>query len=194
MSEIAVVYHSTTGTTKRLAQAVHAGASGVANARASLHAIAGEDIRDGRFTNTALLARLDAADAIIFGSPTFMGGPSAQLKAFLDATVSRWVTRAWANKLAAGFTVSATPSGDKLHTLTSIAVTAMQLGMIWVGVEETTRDPHASNRLSVYVGAAGQADYSTNPPGVVPADLLTGERLGARVAKLALRLAHSRAE
>jgi len=117
-----------------------------------------------------------------------MGGPSAQLKSFLDATVSRWVTRAWANKLAAAFTVSATPSGDKLHTLTSIAVTAMQLGMIWVGVEETTRDASAPNRLSVYMGAAGQADYSTNPPAVVAADLRTGELLGARVAKLALRL------
>ncbi|MBM4383211.1 MAG: NAD(P)H-dependent oxidoreductase [Deltaproteobacteria bacterium] len=188
MTEIAVVYHSTTGTTKRLAQAVHVGAGGVAGARASLHAIVGDDIREGRFSNNALFAQLDAADAIIFGSPTFMGGPSAQLKAFLDATVSRWVTRAWANKLAAAFTVSATPSGDKLNTLTSIAVTAMQLGMIWVGVEETTRDPSAPNRLSVYMGAAGQADYGTNPPGVVAADLRTGELLGARVAKLALRL------
>jgi NAD(P)H dehydrogenase (quinone) len=188
VSEIAVVYHSTTGTTKRLAQAVHAGASGVAGARASLHAIANEDMRDGRFSNNSLLAQLDAADAIIFGSPTFMGGPSAQLKALLDATVSRWVSRAWANKLAAAFTVSATPSGDKLHTLTSIAVTAMQLGMIWVGVEETSRDARAPNRLSVYMGAAGQADYSTNPPGVNAADLRTGELLGERVAKLALRL------
>jgi NAD(P)H dehydrogenase (quinone) len=188
VTEIAVVYHSTTGTTKRLAQAVHAGASGVAGARASLHAIAGEDIRDGRFSNNSLFAQLDLADAIIFGSPTFMGGPSAQLKAFLDATVSRWVTRAWANKLAAGFTVSATPSGDKLHTLTSIAVTAMQLGMIWVGVEETSRNASAPNRLSVYMGAAGQADYSMNPPGVVAADLRTGQLLGTRVAKLALRL------
>jgi NAD(P)H dehydrogenase (quinone) len=188
VTEIAVVYHSTTGTTTRLAQAVHAGASGVAGVRASLHAIAGDDIRHGRFSNNSLFAQLDLADAIIFGSPTFMGGPSAQLKAFLDATVSRWVTRAWANKLAAGFTVSATPSGDKLHTLTSIAVTAMQLGMIWVGVEETSRDASAPNRLSVYMGAAGQADYSTNPPGVVAADLRTGELLGTRVAKLALRL------
>ena len=167
---------------------MHAGASSVPGASASLHAIEGADIREGRFTNAALFAQLDAADAILFGSPTFMGGPSAQLKAFLDASVSRWVSRAWVNKLAAGFTVSATPSGDKLHTLTSLAVTALQLGMIWVGVEETTRDAQAPNRLSVYLGAAGQADYSTNPPGVAAADLLTGERLGARVAKLALRL------
>jgi NAD(P)H dehydrogenase (quinone) len=91
-------------------------------------------------------------------------------------------------KVGAAFTVSSTPSGDKLQTLTAIAVTAMQHGMLWVGVEDSPLDAARANRLGVYVGAAGQADYRTQPPGVQAADLRTGERLGERVAKLAQRL------
>jgi NAD(P)H dehydrogenase (quinone) len=188
MSEIAVVYHTTTGTTRRLAAAVHAGAASVPGARASLHEIRGADIAEGRWKNDALLALLDAADAIVLGCPTFMGGPSAQMKAFLDATVSRWYTRAWRDKLCAAFTVSSTPSGDKLQTLTSVFTTAMQHGMIWVGVEQSPINPEQLNRLGFYVGAAAQPDYATVPPGVIAADLRTGEAFGARVAKLALRL------
>jgi NAD(P)H dehydrogenase (quinone) len=188
MTEIAVVFHSSTGTTKRMAEAVHAGAVGVAGARGGLHELRAADIADGRWKNDALLTQLDTADAIVLGCPTFMGGPSAQMKAFLDATLSRWYSRAWADKLCAAFTVSSTPSGDKLQTLTALVVTAMQHGMIWVGVDQSPLNAEQLNRLSVYVGAAGQADYTTQPPGVRAPDLRTGELLGARVARLALRL------
>jgi NAD(P)H dehydrogenase (quinone) len=188
MGEIAVVFHSATGTTKRMAQAVYGGAAGVAGARAALHELRVGDIAEGRWRNDALLAELDGADAIVLGCPTFMGGPSAQMKSFLDATVSRWYSRAWADKLCAAFTVSSTPSGDKLQTLTALAVTALQHGMIWVGVDQLPIGAEQLNRLGVYMGAAGQADYTTNPPGVQAPDLRTGELLGARVAKLALRL------
>jgi len=188
MSRVAVVFHSVTGTTKRLAEAVHAGAASVDGANATLHELRAVDIAEGRWKNDALLAQLDAVDAIVLGCPTFMGGPSAQMKAFLDATLSRWYSRAWADKLCAAFTVSSTPSGDKLQTLTALAVTALQHGMIWVGVEQSPLNAEQRNRLGVYVGAAGQADYSTQPPGVQAPDLRTGESLGARVAGLALRL------
>jgi NAD(P)H dehydrogenase (quinone) len=171
-----------------MAEAVLAGAARFDGARAALHEIRGADIAEGRWKNDALLAQLDAADAIVFGCPTFMGGPSAQLKAFLDATLSRWYARAWANKLASAFTVSSTPSGDKLQTLTTISATAMQHGMLWVGVDQSPLNAEQLNRLGVYLGAAAQPDYSTQPPGVIASDLRTGEGLGERVAKLALRL------
>ena len=192
MSEVAVVFHSATGTTARMAETVRAGAASVAGVHAASHEIAPGDITDGRWQNDAVLARLDAADAIVLGCPTFMGGPSAQMKAFLDATLSRWYARAWADKLCAAFTVSSTPSGDKLETLLALAVTALQHGMIWVGVDQSPLDRAQPNRLGVYVGAAGQADYTATPPGVQAADLATGERLGARVARLALRLRATR--
>ncbi len=184
---LAVVYHTATGTTRQLAEAVQRGALG-AGAAASLHAVVGSDIREGRYKNDALFAQLDGADAILFGCPTFMGGPSAQMKAFLDATLSRWATRAWAGKLAAGFSVSGTPSGDKLATLTGLVMTAMQLGMVWVGLEQSPLNPEGLNRLSFYLGVGAQPDYTTNPPGVQAPDLRTGELLGARVARIAQQL------
>jgi NAD(P)H dehydrogenase (quinone) len=98
--------------------------------------------------NEELLTELDAADAIIFGSPTYMGGVSAQLKALFDATSPRYLQRKWVDKLAAAFTVSGSPSGDKLSMLQNCATFAMQPGMIWGGVAESpvTEMPISSAR------------------------------------------------
>ena len=87
-----------------------------------------------------MLAQLDASDAIIFGSPTYMGGPAAQFKALADATGERWYRGAWRDKLAAGFTVSSGPSGDKLSTLHYFFTLAMQHGMIWIGLPEPAHE------------------------------------------------------
>jgi len=180
MTTVSIVYFSGTGHTSKLAEAVARGAesNGV---RVNLLPIKAEDLAAGRYSNEAALTELDASDAIIFGSPTYMGGPAAQFKAFADATGERWYGRKWANKLAGGFTVSGGPSGDKLYTLQSFLTLAMQHGMIWVGLDEL---PTVSgvNRLSSYIGAMAQA--SQEPPEAAPneADKLTGESLGRRVA------------
>ena len=139
--------------------------------------IQGEDIQSGRFKNDSLMAKLDASDAVIFGSPTYMGGPAAQFKGFADATGERWFKAAWHDKLAAGFTVSGGPSGDKLSTLHYFFTLAMQHGMIWVGLAESPFNDKGINRLSSYSGVMGQA--MQEPPEVAPneADKLTGESL-----------------
>ncbi|UYB39719.1 flavodoxin family protein [Streptomyces sp. Je 1-4] len=74
-------------------------------------------------------AQLDASDAIVFGSPTYMGTASGAFHTFAEASAKRWATRAWQDKLAAGFTNSASTSGDKLHTLQFFTVLAAQHGM-----------------------------------------------------------------
>ncbi len=53
-----------------------------------------------------------------------MGSASAQFKAFMDASSKVWYTRDWKDKIAAGFTTSASQSGDKLNTLIQLAVFA----------------------------------------------------------------------
>ena len=67
MSRIAIVFHSGYGHTKRMAEAVVEGAKG------ELIAIDAE----GNLTE-AQWATLGAADAIVFGSPTYMGNVSWQ--------------------------------------------------------------------------------------------------------------------
>ena len=69
MSHIAVVYHSGYGHTKRMAEAVAAGAN------ATLYAIDAE----GNLTD-AQWEGLAKADSIIMGSPTYMGSVTWQFK------------------------------------------------------------------------------------------------------------------
>lgn len=116
--KIAIVYHSVTGTTAQLAEAVAAGCRSVATADPELLRIRGTDIQQGRYQNSAVFEVIDQADAVIFGSPTFMGSVSAQFKAFADATAGDyWTKQRWANKVAAGFTVGTGYCGDTLHSL-----------------------------------------------------------------------------
>ena len=125
MSKIAVVFHSGYGHTAKQAEAVYAGAAAVPGATVDLLAINAEgNLPDGAWET------LTAADAIIMGSPTYMGGPSWQFKKFADASSKPWFGQAWKNKIAAGFTNSASLNGDKLSTLHYFFTLAMQHSMI----------------------------------------------------------------
>ena len=187
MKTVAIIYFTAAGHTAKLAEAVNQGAASVAGVNTQLIALAGSDIVKGRYHNEPVMAQLDASDAIIFGSPTFMGGPAAQFKAFADATAERWFGQKWRDKLAAGFTVSGSPSGDKFSTLQYLHTLAMQHGMIWVGLGEMPAQPNGINRLGSFGGAMAATAQET--PEVAPnkEDKLTGELLGKRVATLALK-------
>src|SRR5687768_6741991 len=122
MANIFVVYHSGYGHTQRLAQAVAEGAN------AEVLAIdADGNLPDGAWD------KLAGADAIIFGSPTYMGTVSWQFKKFADASSKPWYAQAWKDKLFAGFTNSASTNGDKFSTLAYFFTLAMQHGGLWVG-------------------------------------------------------------
>jgi NAD(P)H dehydrogenase (quinone) len=186
MTTVSIVYHSGSGHTTKLAEAVAKGAGSVADVKVQLLAIHGKDIVEGRYKNPGLLEQLDASDAIIFGSPTYMGGPSGQFKTFADATGERWFTGKWRDKLAAGFTISMGLNGDKLSTLHYFFTLAMQHGMVWAGQNEPTQ-PNGVNRLASASGLMAQAGQE--PVEVAPneADRLTGELFGRRVAAAAKR-------
>lgn len=191
MAIVKIVFHSGSGNTKALAEAVHQGAASVADSE--LMEILGSQIEEGRFKDEDFLTKLDAADAIIFGSPTYMGMVSGQMKAFLDATSGRWMSGSWNTKLAAGFTTSLGLSGDKQSTLSYLVTVACQHGMIWVSSDAPnslfTGDAMdvATNRLSSSTGVMSQVNFGPEyKPSV--GDLKTGELLGARVANLAKKL------
>ncbi len=180
MTSVAIVYHSATGRTRSLAEAVARGAISVAGTE--VHLISVDEVA----TNWALLA---SVDAIVLGCPTYMGSASATFKGFMDSTAAVWALQGWRDKLAAGFTHSAAPSGDKLGTLSQLAVFAAQHGMIWVGLglPPTYAEVNAgddTNRLGSHLGAMAQS----RPGTVVPeGDLRTADHLGRRVAEAAHR-------
>jgi NAD(P)H dehydrogenase (quinone) len=177
MAKIAVIYHSGYGHTQLVAEHVAKGAN------AELIAIdANGDITEAQW------ATLDAANAIVFGSPTYMGMASWQFKKFADATSKRWFSDAWRNKVAGGFTTSAGLSGDKLSTLQYFITLSMQLGMVWVG-QPYKGDADGINRLGSYSGVMAQTG-PMEPASSIPAgDLETASRYGKRIADMAAKLA-----
>jgi multimeric flavodoxin WrbA len=184
MSSVAIVYHSGFGHTKVLAEAVAKGAGSVADTQVSLIPVTEAEARQ---------ADLDAADAIIFGSPTYMGGVSADFAKFKDWTAKRWMEGAWRNKLSAGFTASASWNGDKHNTLYQLLTLALQHGMIWVGLGLPPGFNHSKgsiedlNRLGASVGAMAQANADQGSEGIAASDFRTMEALGKRVAEAARR-------
>ena len=83
---IVIVFHSGYGHTKKVAEAVAEGSGG------TLLAIDAEgNLPAGGWE------QLLAAGAIVFGTPTYMGGPSWQFKKFADASSKPWFTQAWRN-------------------------------------------------------------------------------------------------
>jgi NAD(P)H dehydrogenase (quinone) len=189
---IAIVYYSSQGHTHTLALAVAEGARAVPGTAVEVVRLQDADVQNGRWKNDAQLAAVSAADAVVFGTPTYMGGYSAQMKAFIDACGGVWYQQGWKDKVAAGFTHSQGLSGDKLNTLTGLVINALQHGMIWVGpalmVEGTAADK--VNRLSSYSGAMAQslpADAA-----VSDGDRKTAELLGKRVAEAAARWVRGR--
>jgi NAD(P)H dehydrogenase (quinone) len=189
MAKVAVVYHSGYGHTHEQAAAVAAGAASVAGVEAELLRIesAGQDFGP-------LLEKIDQADAVVFGSPTYMGSATAAFKAFAEASSKAWMAGQWRDKLAAGFTNSGSLNGDKEATLLQLFVLAAQHGMLWVslglppGNNSTKGSPEDVNRLGTSIGAAAQSPVDAGPEaGPSVSDKKTAELLGKRVAQSVLR-------
>ena len=187
MTSIAIVYFSATGHTQQVAEAVAEGAKSLAGAIVTLYRIVGEDIEHGRWKNESIVEALNAADAIVFGTPTYMGGYSAQFKAFIDACGGIWYQQGWKDKIGAGFTHSQGLSGDKLNTLSGLMINSMQHSMIWVGtgVMPEGSTPEKTNRIASYSGAMAQSNM--DQPNIGPGDRQTAIALGKRVAEASLR-------
>ena len=181
MSHIAVVFHSGYGHTKRMAESVAAGAG------ATLVAIDAEgNLSDSDWET------LNKADAIIFGSPTYMGSVSWQFKKFADASSKAWFTQAWKDKIFAGFTNSATMNGDKHSTLHYFITLAMQHSGIWVGTGLMPSNSKAAQRNDVnyvgsFAGAMAQSPSDSSPEEMLSGDLETAKFFGQRVAATAAR-------
>lgn len=183
--KIAVVYHSGYGHTAEQAKAVLRGVQSVAGTEAILVPVADVEKHWGDLEQSA---------AIIFGTPTYMGNISGDFKKFMEASSKIWMERKWADKLAAGFTNSASQNGDKQNTLTTLAVFAAQHGMVWVslgllpGNNNSKGSVNDLNRLGSSLGAMAQSNADQGPEaGPIPSDLKTAEHLGKRVATLAAR-------
>lgn len=185
MKKLAIIFHSGYGHTAYFAKHVLEGAKSVSSVSTELMTIeqAGKN-----------LDSLPTYNGLIFGSPTYMGGVSGPFKSFMDSTSSMWMKQSLKNKLAGGFSVSGSPSGDKLNSLVSMTIFAAQHGMIWVGnpvLPETysgAKPEDAANRLGSFLGAMAQASQDAPEKSFVPGDLRTATLFGKNFAEQVARI------
>lgn len=191
MSKVVIVYHSGYGHTQKLAEAVAAGAR---EGGAETELISATELQS---PDQGPWDRLAAADAIVFGAPTYMGSVSAPFKAFMEASSKVWFTQGWKDKIAAGFTNSGSPSGDKLNSLVQLAVFAAQHSMVWVSTGQLpgfgssdAKYDEAVNRGGYYLGVGAQS-FTDQSAEIAPGanERETGRQFGARIAKAAKRWA-----
>ncbi len=189
MSFVAIVYFSGYGHTAKQADAV---AEGVTAGGAELKVYRISDtgeLPEGTFEELA------NASAIIYGSPTYMGSVAWQFKKFADASSKVWFTQGWKNKLAAGFTNSASVSGDKFATIATFWTLAMQHGQIWIGTGLLPSNLKASGPADINWSSGFGGAHAISPADATPeeaprsGDLETARLLGQRVAEFAKKLA-----
>jgi NAD(P)H dehydrogenase (quinone) len=187
MRRITIVFHSGYGHTKRVAEHVE---KGIASGGATVESIA---IDSGGNVPEAAWRTLQDSDGIIFGTPTYMGGPSWQFKKFADASSKQWFAMAWKGKVAAGFTNSASTNGDKESTLRYLVTLASQHGMLWSGSGLKAANSKASTRedinyLGGYVGLVAVSPSDASVDEMNPGDLRTAEAFGANFAEVMKRV------
>lgn len=181
--KIAIIYHSGYGHTKVVADRVALGA---------------KRVLPGVITLTSeeaysRLTELTEAETLVFGSPTYFGTVSAEFKKFMEATGNIWAKQEWKNKLAAGFTNSSSTNGDKLNTLVNLSLFAAQHGMLWIPLgllpkyDQDGKQLAEHNGMASYLGLMTLSDNSHHQFNE-PADLLTAELFGKRIAEITLQL------
>jgi NAD(P)H dehydrogenase (quinone) len=197
---IAVIHYSATGNVYRLARALAQGAEGAGaevrlrrvaelappeaiaqNPKWAAH-VAAQSGPDG--VPLAGLGDLEWADGIALGSPTRFGGPTAQLKQFLDQTGGLWAKGLLARKVLTAFTSSSTAYGGLESTILAMLNLAYHWGSIIMPlgygpevVRKTTGNPY---------GASWVSRKGSEPDGDA---LAAAHAQGERLAKVAAALA-----
>ncbi|MFZ9034956.1 MAG: flavodoxin family protein [Francisellaceae bacterium] len=187
MKNIAIVYFSGFGHTKKIAEHIKAGIDDTKDVFASLISV--DELNDSGILNEY--------DAIVFGAPTYMGSVPWQFKKFMDEASKIWINKSWKDKLAAGFTNSGSLSGDKFNVLMQLCTFACQQGMIWLslGVDNTSGTDgidsghsEALNRMGSSLGLMTQSE-NDSPENTPPTgDKRTAELFGQRIAYFVRRL------
>lgn len=185
MKKLAIIYHSAHGHTKHIAMNVAEGAGSIEDI--DVHVLKAEELAEAP-------ERLAEYDGLILGSPTYLGGVSGTFKTFMDATGKMWRNQQLKGKLAAGFTVSSLPAGDKQSTLMSMFVFCMQHGMLWVGnpilpeQHAGARYDEAANRLGSWSGMMAQAGHAAPADAFPAGDIKTARMFGKNFSEVLHRV------
>ncbi|GAB1688960.1 NAD(P)H:quinone oxidoreductase [Krasilnikovia sp. M28-CT-15] len=189
MTNVAVIYYSSTGNVHQLARAAAEEAE-KAGAEVRLRRVAELASEEVIATNPAwaehrtatvdveeaTLADLEWADAILFGTPTRFGLPAAQLKQFIDATGGLWFQGKLVNKVVSSFTSTSQTHGGQESTLLALNNTFYHWGAIIVPPGWADPVQFSEHNGNPY----GVSGVSKNQPSAVHEDNLAAVAFQAR--------------
>ena len=165
---VLVVYHSMTGNTQALAEAVAEGARRVPGSEVVLRTVDEVERED-----------LEAADALLLGSPTYWGTIAAPVKQFIDDWFFEYRVFL-GDKVGGAFATGGGDGGGKELVVLSILTAMLNNGMIVAG-------PHYSDGEARFGGFGAAATTGPDSPGVDETEVARGRLLGERVATVARR-------
>ena len=191
--KVAIIYYSATGTTYALARAIEEGAkeAGAEVRFRKVHELAPEEAiksnegwaahsLETQNVEEASNDDLEWADAIIFGTPTRYGLPTAQLKQFIDMTGGLWAKGALVNKVCSSFTSTGTAHGGQETTIVNLNTTFYHWGALIVG-------PGYADPIQFQAGNPYGTSFTSNNGALKPDEMaLAAARFqGRRVAEVA---------
>ncbi len=202
--KILVVYYTMNGHTHRLAEAAAEGARKVIGAKVEMLRVPetlsemelkrrGASAEAGQaFANVPVctLEELAEADAVIFGTPSYLGNMSGQMRTFLDSTGDLWRKNALVGKVGSVFVSAGSQHGGQEAGILSFIPTLLHLGMIVVGLPYTFESQRRIDEVaggspygaSTIAGRAGERWPSET-------ELAAARFQGKFVAEIASRLA-----
>ncbi|MCC0034087.1 MAG: NAD(P)H:quinone oxidoreductase [Hoeflea sp.] len=198
MTRILVLYYSSYGHVRALAEAEADGALGVAGTTVDIRRIpetVPEPVRRAAGyveddTPVATPDDLAAYDGIIFGTPTRFGMMAGQMKQFLDQAGGLWARNELVGKVAAVFASTGSQHGGHEATLLSTHIPLLHFGMLIAGLPYTFSGQTSGEGIiggAPYgAGTIAGADGSLQPTAT---DLAGARFQGAHVARIAARLA-----
>ena len=160
---VLVTYHSATGNAEKMADGVAEGAKAISGTSVVLKRV-GEVIRDD----------LLSADAVIVGSPVYVGSISGQVKTFLDNWGPKFGlearSRNMRNKVGAAFATGGGEANGKELTMITILGAMLNQQMIVI---------------SGVGGFGASATTGATSPGIDAKEIAEARELGKRVAEVA---------
>jgi len=198
MTKVLVLYYSSYGHIRQMAEAEADGARSVPGVEVDLRRVPETVPAEIRVqagfveddTPEAKVSDLPDYDAIIVGTPTRFGNMAAQMKQFFDMAGGLWAQNALVGKVGGVFTSTGSQHGGHEAAVLSTQLPLMHFGMLVTGLPYTfagqTRMDEIVGGSPYGAGTVAGGDGSRQPS----ATELDGARFqGRHVAQIAARLA-----
>ena len=186
---ILVLYYSSGGSVRRMAELIAEGIERVPGAQARIRTVPriGDCSPPTEGPPYCDLRDLEGCAGLALGSPTRFGSMATPLKAFLDGTATAWFKGSLAGKPACAFTSSGSMHGGQETTLLAMLLPLMHHGMLIVGLPYTQAELNATRTGGTPYGPSHFAGVADDQP-ITDAERALCVAQGRRLAEISLQL------